>query len=237
MDGGSMTGNTGPGKFGFGARRQRLLICFAGALSLAATGFVASAAARSGGAVAHVAGHPHPQRRSCHGLLAVSDFPGAGTAEPLVNKARHGVYTSLCVYGPAAGEDELLTYRSAAAARAAFARLPAAGERVARLETSDITEGTPPFQVTIKTTVSSDFLFGGEILGNDSAFDILHEKVVNTGPGGPGANTSYSSSGTTGYIRVKNQIFSATLQNSINPDISTYPSQVRHLLRKVAHEL
>ena len=82
--------------FGFGARRRRLLICFAGALSLSATGFVASAAARSGGAVAYAAAHPHRERRSCHGLLAVHDFPGAVSAARPYNKAHHGVYTSLC---------------------------------------------------------------------------------------------------------------------------------------------
>ena len=239
-----MISDTGPGKFSFRARRQRLLICFAGALSLAATGFVASAAARSGGAVAYAAAHqhPHPQRRSCHGLLAVNDFPGAVTAVPPVNKALHGVYTSFCSYEPAGataagGVDQLSTFPSAAAARAAFARNAAVGKRLARLDTHVMKEGTPPFQTTITTTVSSNYFLAGQILGNESAFDILHTQQVTKGPGGPGENASYSSSGTTGFIRVKNQIFAVTLQNSLNPDISTYPSQVRHLLRKVAHEL
>jgi hypothetical protein len=220
-----MMSDTGPGKFGFAARRQRLLICFAGALSLAATGSVSSAAA-----------HPHAQRRSCAGLLAVHDFPGAVNAEPPVNKALHGVFTSFCAYGSggntaAGGVDQLTTFPSSAAARAAFARNGAAGEKLAKAETHTITEG----QFKIKTTVTSDYFSAGLINGNESAFDILHTTQVTTGPG-PGAG-SHSSSGTTGFIRVKNQIFAATLQNSLDPEHSTFPSQVRHLLRQVVREL
>jgi hypothetical protein len=130
-----MISDTGPGTFGFAARRQRLLICIAGVLSLAATGFVSSAAA-----------HPHAQRRSCVGLLAVHDFPGAVSAEPPVNKALHGVFVSFCAYAPggataAGGVDQLSTYPSSAKARAAFARNGAAGEKLAKAETHTITEG------------------------------------------------------------------------------------------------
>jgi hypothetical protein len=203
-----MISDTGPGTFGFAARRQRLLICIAGVLSLAATGFVSSAAA-----------HPHAQRRSCAGLLAVHDFPGAASAST-VNKALHGVFTSFCTYAPsgataAGGNDQLLTYPSSAAARAAFARNGAVGEKIARAETHTTKSG--PF--TEKTTVTSDYFLAGLIQGSQSAFEILHTTQVTTGPG-PGTG-SFSSSGTTGFIRVKNQIFSATLQNSLDPDHST----------------
>jgi hypothetical protein len=220
-----MISDTGPGTFGFAARRQRLLICIASALSLAVTGFVASAAA-----------HPHAQRRSCAGLLAVHDFPGAVSVGPQVNKALHGVYISFCSYGSgpktaAGGVDQLSTFPSSAAARAAFARNGAAGEKLAKAETHTITEG----QFKIKTTVTSDYFSAGLIQGNESAFDILHTTQVTTGPG-PGSG-SHSSSGTTGFIRVKNQIFAATLQNSLDPEHSTHPSQVRHLLRQVVPEL
>lgn len=222
--------NAGPGKFGFRARRQWLLVCSVGALSPGANGLLASASA-----------HPHAQRRSCYGLLAVHDFPGAISAEPAVNQAFRGFYQSFCAFGPppktaAGGVDQLLTYSSAAAARAVFAQNRALGETLARLGTHVIKEGAFPFQTKIATTVTSDYFLDGHIpAANESAFDILHTPQVTTGPGGHGS--SYSSSGTTGFIRVKNQIFSAALQNSLNPEVSTYPSQVRHLLRQVAHEL
>ena len=230
--------STGPSKFGFGARPQSLLICFAGALSLAATGFVASAAARSGGAVAHAAAHP--QRQSCRGLLAVHDFPGAVSAAEPVDRALHGVYTSLCSYPfagttAAGGIDQLLTYPSAAAARAAFARNPAELQRSAQSETHVTTVGTPPYQATTSTTVSSDYFLAGHVPAKESAYNIMTTTLVSTDP--LGNVTRYSSSATSGYIRVKNQMFSVTLQNSLDPEISTYPSQVRPLIVKVAHEL
>jgi hypothetical protein len=228
------------GGLGFGARRRRLVICFAGALSLAAAGVVSSAAARLGPAVAYAAAHPHPQRRSCRGLLAVHDFPGAVSASEPLDRARHGVYTSLCSYPfagttAAGGIDELFTYPSAAAARAAFARNPAELERAAQSETHETTVGTPPYQAKASTTVSSDYFLAGHVPAEESAYDIMTTTLVSTDP--LGNVTTYTSSATSGYIRVKNQMFSVILQNSLNPEISTYPSQVRPLIVKVAHEL
>jgi hypothetical protein len=238
MDKGDRMSDTGLGRFGFGARRQGLFLCFAGALSLAATGFVASAAARSGGAVAHVAAHP--QRRSCRGLLAVHDFPGAVRADAPVDRALHGVYTSLCSYSfagttAAGGIDELFTYNSAAAARAAFARLPAELASSARSETISITVGTPPYQGKQSTTVSSDYFLAGHVPAQEAAYDVMTTTLVTTDP--LGNVTTYSSSAASGYIRVKNQMFSVTLTNSLNPEISTHPSQVKPLIVKVAHKL
>ena len=235
--GGGMT-DTCPGGFGFRARRKALFLCFAGALCLPATGFVASAAARSGGAVAHAAAHP--QRRSCRGLLAVHDFPRAISAHAPVNSALHGVYTSLCSYSfagttAAGGIDELFTYSSTAAARAAFARLPAELASSARSETKEITVGTPPYQGKQSTTVSSDYFLAGRVPAEEAAYDVMTTTLVTTDP--LGNVTTYKSSATSGYIRVNNQMFSVTLTNSLNPEISTHPSQVRPLIVKVAHEL
>jgi hypothetical protein len=225
---------------GFGARRQRLLICFAGALSLAAPGFVASAAARSGAAVAHAAARPHHQRRSCYGLLAVRDIPGAVSAGAAFPGPRHNDYTSLCAFSysgttPAGGADELTTYPSVAKARAAFARLQAQLEKVAQLQTFTNTVGTPPYQATSATTATSNYFLAGWVPADESSYDVLTTTLVSTDP--LGNVTTLSSHSTSGFIRVKNQIFSVTLQNSLNPEISTYPSQVHPLIVKVAREL
>ena len=223
-----------------GVQRLRLLLCFTGALSLAATGFAASAAA-----------HPRPQRRSCQGLLSVSDFPAGVTTGAPTHTAAHGVYASMCSYlgitktsqgsGTIAvgGIDELVTFPSSAAARAYLARTPKQLDQVARQSTRHITEGTPPFQTSIDTTVTSDFYIGGKLHGDRIAYDRLHTVEVDAGfpPGPPNVNGTFSSTSTTGYLLAKNQIFSVTLQNNLNPEVSTTPSQAHHLLVKVASEL
>ena len=103
------------------------------------------------------------------------------------------------------------------------------------METHVVTVGTPPFQATSSTTVSSDFFLAGHVPAAESAYDVLSTTLVSMDP--LGNVTTFSSSATTGYIRVKNQLFGVTLQNSLNPEISTYPSQVRPLIVKVAREL
>lgn len=224
----------------FGARRLRLLLWFAGALSLPVTGLVASAAA-----------HPRPQRRSCHGLPSVSDFPDGVTTGAPTHTAAHGVYASMCSYlgirktpqgsGTIAvgGIDELVTFPSSAAARAYFARIPKQLDQLAQQSTHNVTESTPPYQDSIDTTVTSDFYVGGKMHGDRIAYDRLHTVKVDKGfpPGPPYVNGTFNSTATTGYLLAKNQIFSVTLQNNLNPDVSTTPSQAHHLLVKVASEL
>ena len=137
------------------------------------------------------------------------------------------------------GIDALFTFPSSAAARAYFARIPKGLQQTAKHLTNKVTEGAPPFQDSIDTTVTSDFYVGGEMHGYRIAYDRLRTVEVDTGfpPGPPYVNGTFSSTETTGYLLGKNQIFSVGLQNNLNPDVSTTPSQAHHLLVKVAPEL